>query len=189
MVPFVCHDDVAFPVHRHAAGQVELSGSALSVSMARHTSARQCGHQALRRNRADTMVERVRHNDTVVPVHYCYSAWAFELSSGGISISMTLRTSARQRGHQALRRNLANAMVVRVGHYNIAVPVHCHSTGVIELRGVAFSVSIAFLASARQCRHYCGRFRHIVRSCDRRRYLFLSITKTTGDVQLFSFVY
>eukprot|EP00976_Prorocentrum_cordatum_P117315 1196290-Prorocentrum_minimum.AAC.6 len=61
---------------------------------------------------------------------------------------------ARRAGeHHTLRRDPANAMVVCFGHYNIAAPIHCHSEGSVESRGVAFSVSKTFLASARQCRH------------------------------------
>eukprot|EP00959_Pyramimonas_sp_CCMP1952_P315119 6595697-Pyramimonas_sp.AAC.1 len=48
-------------------------------------------------------------------------------------------------------------MVLRVRHDDIAVPVHCHSEGPGEFRGVAFSVMIALLANARQCRHFCER--------------------------------
>eukprot|EP00976_Prorocentrum_cordatum_P021256 433725-Prorocentrum_minimum.AAC.1 len=62
---------------------------------------------------------------------------------------MTPLASARQRGHQALRRDFADAIVVKFGHYNIAVPVHRHSLGAGEFRGVTFSVLIARYASAR----------------------------------------
>eukprot|EP00959_Pyramimonas_sp_CCMP1952_P438723 9185138-Pyramimonas_sp.AAC.1 len=116
------------------------------------------------------MITIVGHKNVALPIH-CDSAWAVELSGGALSLSMAHRcASARQRGHQALRRDPANAIVVKVGHYNIAVSVRRHSPGAGEFRGVAFSVLIAPFAGARQCRHYCGS-RHIVYyCCDRRRY-------------------
>eukprot|EP00959_Pyramimonas_sp_CCMP1952_P241076 5038210-Pyramimonas_sp.AAC.1 len=44
-------------------------------------------------------------------------------------------------------------MVVPVGHYSIAVLVHRHAKGVVELRGVAFSVLMALHTSPHQCGH------------------------------------
>eukprot|EP00959_Pyramimonas_sp_CCMP1952_P163929 3427477-Pyramimonas_sp.AAC.1 len=105
------------------------------------------------------MITKFAHKNVALPIH-CHSVGVAELSDGALSVSMAHLASARQRGHQALRRDLTDAIVPRVGHYNIAVPVHRHSPGAEEFRGVAFSVLIATLTSARQCRHYCG-YRHI----------------------------
>eukprot|EP00959_Pyramimonas_sp_CCMP1952_P418606 8769520-Pyramimonas_sp.AAC.1 len=66
--------------------------------------------------------------------------------------------SARQCGHQDLRCDRADTMITKVGHYSIAVPVHRHSAGPVELRSV-FSVLMATSpASSPQCRHYCADF-------------------------------
>eukprot|EP00959_Pyramimonas_sp_CCMP1952_P168896 3528392-Pyramimonas_sp.AAC.1 len=70
---------------------------------------------------------------------------------------MTLLASARQCGHHALRRDRADTMVVLVGHNDIAVAVHCHLVGEVELSGIALSVSMARHASARQCGHHALR--------------------------------
>eukprot|EP00959_Pyramimonas_sp_CCMP1952_P156713 3277606-Pyramimonas_sp.AAC.1 len=151
MIVIISHNDIAAPVHScYITGVIELSGSALSILMTLHASAGQCGHQALRRDLADAMVVRISHDDIAVPVH-CHSAGAVRSSTGGAgSISMALLASARNRGHQALRRDLADTMVFTVGHYYIAGPVHRHATGLVELNVSVVSVcSIALLAGAR----------------------------------------
>eukprot|EP00976_Prorocentrum_cordatum_P047927 967800-Prorocentrum_minimum.AAC.1 len=94
------------------------------------------------------MITTVAHKNVALPIH-CHSKRAVELSGGALSVSMAHHASARQRGHQALRRDLADAIVDEVGHYNIAVPVHRHSVRAGEFRGVTFSVLIATYASAR----------------------------------------
>eukprot|EP00959_Pyramimonas_sp_CCMP1952_P282940 5914296-Pyramimonas_sp.AAC.2 len=78
------------------------------------------------------MVLRFGHYNITVPVH-CHSAWESKLSGGGFSVCMARHTSVCQCGHQALRRNLADMMVLRFGHYYIAVPVHCYTVGPVEL--------------------------------------------------------
>eukprot|EP00976_Prorocentrum_cordatum_P116137 1196117-Prorocentrum_minimum.AAC.4 len=70
--------------------------------MARLSSAHQCGHQALRRDLADTITCPGGHNDISGAVH-CHSPWPAELSGGAISVSIARLASARQCGHQALR--------------------------------------------------------------------------------------
>ena len=49
---------------------------------------------------------------------------------------------------------LADTVVVRVSHYDVAVAVHGHTGGAVELGGGTLAVSIAPLARARQCVNY-----------------------------------
>eukprot|EP00976_Prorocentrum_cordatum_P095576 1190234-Prorocentrum_minimum.AAC.1 len=69
MVALISHKNVALPVHCHSAGVAELSGGALFVSIALLAGARQCGHQALRRDLLNTMVVIISHNDIAVSFH------------------------------------------------------------------------------------------------------------------------
>eukprot|EP00959_Pyramimonas_sp_CCMP1952_P282939 5914296-Pyramimonas_sp.AAC.1 len=95
MIAAIGHNDIAVPVHCHSIRTEELSGGALSVSIARPASPRQCGHQALRRDPADTMVARVRHKNVALPIN-CHSSRAVEPSGGGApSVSMAPHTSPR----------------------------------------------------------------------------------------------
>eukprot|EP00959_Pyramimonas_sp_CCMP1952_P133714 2796087-Pyramimonas_sp.AAC.1 len=149
MVVTIGHDDVALPVHGHSPGAVEVRNSALSVLMACLAGARQCGHQALRRYFADAVVPHIGHVGVAVAVH-CNSYGAAELSHRPFSVSMACLASARQCGHHALRRDLADAMVAHVGHDDVALHVHRHSAGVAEPSGGALSVFIASQAAARQ---------------------------------------
>eukprot|EP00959_Pyramimonas_sp_CCMP1952_P418607 8769520-Pyramimonas_sp.AAC.2 len=102
------------------------------------------------------MVGHVGHYNIVVPIH-CHSPGAVELRGVAFSISIARYASPRQCGHQALRRDPANAMVVKVRNINVALPIHRHSAGVSELSGGARSVSMAPLAGARQCGHHALR--------------------------------
>eukprot|EP00959_Pyramimonas_sp_CCMP1952_P332609 6965091-Pyramimonas_sp.AAC.1 len=66
----VGHDDIAVPVHCHSTGAVKSStGGAGSISMALLASACNCGHQALRRDHADTIVSTVAHYYIAGHVH------------------------------------------------------------------------------------------------------------------------
>eukprot|EP00959_Pyramimonas_sp_CCMP1952_P381376 7991314-Pyramimonas_sp.AAC.1 len=96
------------------------------------------------------MVALIRHYNIAAPVHR-HSVGAVELSGVALSVLIARLASARQRRHKALRRYLANTMITIVGHKNVTLPIHSHSTRVIELSaGDALSVLMARLASARQ---------------------------------------
>jgi hypothetical protein len=69
---------------------------------------------------------------------------------------MALLASARQSGHKAMWRDLADTIVERVSHNDVAAPIHCDSTGKVELSNGPFFVSIALLVSARQSGHRRG---------------------------------
>eukprot|EP00976_Prorocentrum_cordatum_P105355 1194245-Prorocentrum_minimum.AAC.4 len=152
MIVFIRHNYIVVPVHCNAIGAIELSSRTVSVSIATFSIACQCRNHALRRDLADK-VTQFGHDDIAGAV-YCHFAWPVELSVGAISISISLLASARQCGHQAVRRDRADTIVLQVGHDDIAVPIHCHSAGAIKLSGGAVSVLIARIASARQCGHH-----------------------------------
>eukprot|EP00959_Pyramimonas_sp_CCMP1952_P318762 6669699-Pyramimonas_sp.AAC.1 len=64
---------------------------------------------------------------------------------------------ARKGGDLALRRYYADAMVPVISHNDVALPVHCHTAGLIELSGGSFSVAMAIQPSARQRGHHALR--------------------------------
>jgi hypothetical protein len=66
---------------------------------------------------------------------------------------MALFASARQSGHKALWSDYADTVVGHVSHNDVAIPIHCDSTGKVELSNGPFSVSMALFASARQGGH------------------------------------
>jgi hypothetical protein len=114
--------------------------------------ARQSGHVALWRDFADTLVGRVSHDDVAVPIHFD-STRLVELINGPLSVLMALLAIARHSGHVALWSDFADAMVARVSYDDVAVPIHCDSTGLVELSNGPLSVSMALRASARQSGH------------------------------------
>eukprot|EP00959_Pyramimonas_sp_CCMP1952_P247692 5177962-Pyramimonas_sp.AAC.2 len=65
----------------------------------------------------------------------------------------SLANSACQCGHQALRGELADDVVVRVGDKNTAVFLHRDSKRAVELSVAAVAIQEALLARARECRH------------------------------------
>jgi hypothetical protein len=129
-----------------------MSIGPFSVLIALPASARQSGHLALLRDKADTMVVLVSYNDVILSVH-CDSKGPVELSNGSFSVSMAPDASARQSGHLAMRGDLMDTTVQTVSHEDVAVSVYCDSTGILELSNGPFSVSMALFASARQSGH------------------------------------
>eukprot|EP00959_Pyramimonas_sp_CCMP1952_P241077 5038210-Pyramimonas_sp.AAC.2 len=111
-------------------------------------SACQCGHHTLRRDLANAIVVLVGHYNIAAPVH-CHTPGAGKLRGVALSISIASLASARQCGHQALRRDLANTLVLCFCHNDVALPIHCHSIRTVELSGGALSVSMAFPTSSR----------------------------------------
>eukprot|EP00976_Prorocentrum_cordatum_P076343 1182267-Prorocentrum_minimum.AAC.2 len=96
------------------------------------------------------MVACVGHNNIAVPVHR-QSTGAVEAGDSALSVSMALLASARYCGYHALRTDLADAMVVHIAHYDVALPVHRHSIGPLEKSpGRPCAVLTALLAGARQ---------------------------------------
>jgi hypothetical protein len=133
MVVLFSHDGVAVLIHCESVGlMVELRNVPFSASMAPSASARQSGHMALWCDLADTMVARVSHNHIAVAIH-CESTETVELSNGPFSVSMTYYAgSACQSGHKALWCDLADTIVARVSHDDIAIPIRCDSTRISE---------------------------------------------------------
>jgi hypothetical protein len=95
------------------------------------------------------MIVLVGHNDVAVSVH-CDSEGEGELRDVSISVSMAHDPSPRQSGHNPLGCDLADAMVHRVSHKDVAVRVYYKPTGLIELSIGPFSVLKTLLATARQ---------------------------------------
>jgi hypothetical protein len=73
---------------------------------------------------ADTMADRVSHDDVPVPIH-CDSTGGLKLSDGPFPVLITLYASARQSGHMALWCDLADTLVARVSHKYVPVSIHC----------------------------------------------------------------
>jgi hypothetical protein len=149
----VSHNDVPILVHCNSARLIELSrGYSITVLMALLASACQSGHTALWCDLADTVVGRVSHNEVGVPIH-CDPPGKVKLSNGPLSVSMPLFASASQNGHMAMWCDLADTVVGRVRHDDVAVPIHYNFTGRVKLSNCPFTVSVAHLASACQSGH------------------------------------
>jgi hypothetical protein len=116
------------------------------------TSDRQSENMTLWCDLADSIIAHVTHDDVVVPIH-CNLHGTIKLSNSPFSVAMALLACARQSGHMALWCDLVDTIVPRVSHNDVAVPIHCYSTGGVDLRNDPFSVTMTFLASARQSGH------------------------------------
>ena len=98
------------------------------------------------------MIVLVSHDDVPFLIH-CDSTRMGELRNRPFSVSMANAASARQSGHMALRSDLADTMVVQVGHDDVAVPIHCDGEGAVELSNCPFSVFMPRGTSACQSGH------------------------------------
>eukprot|EP00976_Prorocentrum_cordatum_P058637 1173281-Prorocentrum_minimum.AAC.1 len=85
--------------------------------------------------------------DGAVFVHR-HPAGVVQLRGGAFAIPAALVTGARQCGHVALPRDLADAAVALVRHDDVALHVHRDAGRVVELGGGPSAVSIPLLAVA-----------------------------------------
>eukprot|EP00976_Prorocentrum_cordatum_P117915 1196384-Prorocentrum_minimum.AAC.4 len=124
----VRHHDVALPVHRHRARLVELRlliGLRV-VEAERAGGPRQRGHHPLRRGGRKERSEHTNKYDGLV----------------------------QQDALLYLRRDQADAVIGRVRHQHVAVAIHRHPGGGVELRRRPLPVAVPRYPRPRQCGHH-----------------------------------
>ena len=104
------------------------------------------------------MVVRIRHIDIARAVHRHAVG---KIKPRGAARAIGAATAAGQtgqRGHHASGRDLADRVVVGVGHIDVARRVHRHAGGNIEPRGAAGAIGAAMLpGQSGQRGHHAGR--------------------------------
>src|SRR5205807_6306546 len=100
-------------------------------------------HDARRSDLTDRVVIRVGDIDIARVIH-CYAGWPIEARAAAGAIGTAF--DANQTGqcaHYAGRSDLADRVVNRVRHVNIARVIRCHAVWQVEARGAAGAIGAA----------------------------------------------
>ena len=148
MVVGVGHINVAGLVDSHRRGCVEDGRGARAVPVPVDArAARQGGHHAGRRDLADQAVARVGHDQVAGRVDREVPGRIEARSSAG-AVARARGQRTGERGHDAGGADLADHVVVGVGHIGIARRIHRHAARCMEHRVHAAAVGITVVGVA-----------------------------------------